>query len=442
MKSISEAPFAAPSTTLNANHTHQEITSKFDASVTDFNSPTLTDVWESDDFVEVLVSTGTTNWTVLYTYDVSNPPAPTGSTNIIDLDVYAGQQVRFAFRAVSGATDGADDTDFFVDNFEIRLTPSCVQPVVALSTVTPNCGSFEFSVDVDVTDLGDTTAAFITDGVTNWPVTVTGVISVGPFTSGSNVTLTLEHGTDSACDLPLGSFTYTCPPVNDDLCNAIPLTIGAPTTGSDYTLAGATAETNEPVATCFNGGINGSVWFSFVAPSTDVEVTTDFAGGTLTDDDTEIAVYDATGVTCSDLSTLPAEIDCNQDGTAPVNTIYSSYLALSGLTPGTTYYVQVDMWGSATAGSFGIQVNDLLSTDDFSANEFVAYPNPVKDVLTLEYSSDITSIRVINMLGQEVLAKTMNATSTQVDMSQLAAGTYLVNVTSGEIQKTIKVVKQ
>ena len=46
------------------------------------------------------------------------------------------------------------------------------------------------------------------------------------------------------------------------------------------------------------------------------------------------------------------------------------------------------------------------------------------------------------MLGQEVLTRTVNAASAQVDMSQLAAGTYLVNVTSGDVQKTIKVVKQ
>ena len=321
------------------------------------------------------------------------------------------------------------------------VAATCSPATIASSTIVPNCGTSQFTVDIDVTSLGDGTPS-ITDGTSNWTISGTGVITVGPFAFGS-VNLTVLHGSDNSCDFSLGNFTYTtCPPVNDDLCNAIALSIGAPATGTDYTLEGATAETNEPIPACFNGGINGSVWFSFVAPSTNVEVTTDFGGGTLTDDDTEIAVYDATGVNCSDLSTLPAAIDCNQDATAPVNTTYSSYLALSGLTPGTTYYIQVDMWGSATQGSFGIQVNDLLSTNNFDVNKFVAYPNPVKDILTLEYSSDITSVRVVNMLGQEVLAKTMNSTSTQVDMSQLAAGTYLVNVISGNVQKTIKVVKQ
>jgi hypothetical protein len=48
----------------------------------------------------------------------------------------------------------------------------------------------------------------------------------------------------------------------------------------------------------------------------------------------------------------------------------------------------------------------------------------------------------MNMIGQEVLSKNINATSSQVDMSQLSAGTYIVNVTVGDAIKTLKVVKQ
>ncbi|MDP5028401.1 MAG: T9SS type A sorting domain-containing protein, partial [Flavobacterium sp.] len=73
---------------------------------------------------------------------------------------------------------------------------------------------------------------------------------------------------------------------------------------------------------------------------------------------------------------------------------------------------------------------------------FSAYPNPVKDVLNISYTSEISSVRVINMIGQEVLSRNINATSSQVDMSHLSAGTYIVNVTVGDAIKTLKVVKQ
>jgi hypothetical protein len=46
------------------------------------------------------------------------------------------------------------------------------------------------------------------------------------------------------------------------------------------------------------------------------------------------------------------------------------------------------------------------------------------------------------MIGQEVISKNINETSSQIDMSQLSAGTYIVNVTVGDTIKTLKVVKQ
>ena len=58
------------------------------------------------------------------------------------------------------------------------------------------------------------------------------------------------------------------------------------------------------------------------------------------------------------------------------------------------------------------------------------------------YSSEISSVRVMNLLGQEVITREVNATSTQIDMSQLSSGAYIVNVTVGDTIKTIKVVKQ
>jgi hypothetical protein len=102
---------------------------KFDAALTQWNGTTApTTPWDADDRVEVLVASNLTNWTVLHTYNNANAPAATGTPNIIDLDAYNGQTVRFAYRVVSGATDGSDDTDFFVDNFEIRISPACPQP--------------------------------------------------------------------------------------------------------------------------------------------------------------------------------------------------------------------------------------------------------------------------------------------------------------------------
>ena len=104
---------------------------KFDVALTQRNETSVpTTSWDAGDGMQVLVSTtGYTNWSMLYTVDNSNQPPPTGSPIIINLDAYASQTIRIAYRIVSGTTDGNDDTDIFVDNFQLRLAPLCNGPL-------------------------------------------------------------------------------------------------------------------------------------------------------------------------------------------------------------------------------------------------------------------------------------------------------------------------
>ncbi|CAM4382990.1 T9SS-dependent choice-of-anchor J family protein [Flavobacterium terrigena] len=100
---------------------------KFDAAANQYGSTNApSPAWEADDSIEVLVSTtGNTNWTVLHTYNDGNQPGNTATSLAIDLDAYASQTVKFAFRAVEGTADGGADIDFSIDNFQVRLTPTC-----------------------------------------------------------------------------------------------------------------------------------------------------------------------------------------------------------------------------------------------------------------------------------------------------------------------------
>ncbi len=99
---------------------------KYNVGATQFASTTaLTTAWEADDFVELLVSTtGTTNWTVLKTYNSANVPSNLGQIDDVDLTAYNGQTIRLAFRAFEGASNGLADIDFFVDNVTLELKPN------------------------------------------------------------------------------------------------------------------------------------------------------------------------------------------------------------------------------------------------------------------------------------------------------------------------------
>lgn len=307
-------------------------------------------------------------------------------------------------------------------DYTVNIIAATCTPASATATVVPACGTAQFSVDVNVTALGSGTPS-ITDGTTTWPVTAIGVVNVGPFADASSVTLTLLHGSDATCNLPLGSFTYSCPPANDDCANAIAIS-AMPYTNSQN----ASAATGPVVSTC--AGMNDGVWYTVVGNGADIIV--ELSG--VTGWDPEIGVY--TG-SCGTF-TCVGSVDDDGTGGGETYTITAS-------TAGTTYFINLGHYNDfsdSPEGPLTLNVTTTLSSGSFDNANFVAYPNPVKDIFNVSYSSEISSVRVMNLLGQEVITREVNATSTQIDMSQLSSGAYIVNVTVGDTIKTIKVVKQ
>jgi hypothetical protein len=232
------------------------------------------------------------------------------------------------------------------------------------------------------------------------------------------------------------------PPANDECAAAIALTVddtfcnGTNTNGNNI---GAT-DSGVDAAVCFNYGEN-DVWYSFVAPNdtATVDISTDFLGGTL--QDTEVALYEGT---CGAL----VELDCDNDGgvvTQPNGFSWNSLITDTAVTAGQTYYIRVSGYSDTQVGSFCLSVarNQLLANNTFDNNSFSYYPNPVKNVLNLSYSQDISNVEVYNLLGQKMSANTIGANLGQVDMSGLASGTYVVKVTAADNQtKTIRVIKE
>jgi Secretion system C-terminal sorting domain len=150
-------------------------------------------------------------------------------------------------------------------------------------------------------------------------------------------------------------------PANDNVCDAIEL----PVDGSiaNYTNTDASTEDLEPIPDitidCITGWcdpyVNFSVWFTFIAPASgEVTINLCLPGSY----DTQLAVYEATD--CSNFSTFTF-IGANDNSPEYCeNANYASFLNLTDLTPGTTYYVQVDPFtvNPAEATSFNIQISD------------------------------------------------------------------------------------
>jgi len=83
--------------------------------------------------------------------------------------------------------------------------------------------------------------------------------------------------------------------------------------------------------------------------------------------------------------------------------------------------------------------------NDFSAM-VRAYPNPVQDMLNIEFGSHYKRIKVTvtNMLGQKVIAKNfINVNEIQLDFQDYAKGVYQVNIDNGNnLQSVLKLIRQ
>jgi type IX secretion system substrate protein len=118
------------------------------------------------------------------------------------------------------------------------------------------------------------------------------------------------------------------------------------------------------------------------------------------------------------------------------------------LVNGVTYYAESTNEAGCPStdrnagGRLAITVTQsTLGTPALTNSGLIIAPNPVKDVLSIDSKQNITSVEVYNLIGQRVLNALPNTQQTQINMSALSAGTYMMKVTAGNSVKTVKVVK-
>lgn len=234
-----------------------------------------------------------------------------------------------------------------------------------------------------------------------------------------------------------GPFNFTTLPVevgNDDCETAIALTAG--TTFEEHavigTNVGATKTIGAPNPTCAIFGFGGDVWYSVVVPP-DGKVTLEVRqdpGSTFVD-----SGLTAFSGSCGSLTTIACSDDEGIGG--------FSLLNLTGLTPGDTIYARIWEYGNDSFGTFQFSAySTTLSSSNFEKVNLKLYPNPVKNILNISHEKNISSVVVLNVLGQEVMRRPTNATEVQIDMSRLSVGTYFIKIGSDNQVKTIKVIKE
>lgn len=89
-------------------------------------------------------------------------------------------------------------------------------------------------------------------------------------------------------------------------------------------------------------------------------------------------------------------------------------------------------WGAAGAkfDNFSVTCTSCtLSVENENAFEFGMYPNPVANDLTISTEEELSSVSIIDLIGQEVKS-VQGAINGSIDVSNLASGMYVVRLTA------------
>jgi hypothetical protein len=146
-------------------------------------------------------------------------------------------------------------------------------------------------------------------------------------------------------------------------------------------------------------------------------------------------------------NTLPPTATINGDltgsGINDINPVNRFYLSQDAVT--TTPSIDIDeirigsTWASVTPKSIATGTSDIFS-ERIGAT---IYPNPVKDVMKVDLkSADISTMDIFNLTGSRVMTKEVFQGITNVDLSSLPDGMYVVSFKGAGVSYIKKFIKK
>ena len=118
-----------------------------------------------------------------------------------------------------------------------------------------------------------------------------------------------------------------------------------------------------------------------------------------------------------------------------------------GLIPGVSYdaYIQTDCGGNNNISDVVGPVTfttTALGVNDIDVTTFVFAPNPADGDVSIVSTTEITTLQIVNMLGQNVLSITPNSKEFTIDVSGLSSGAYFINAITNGVTTTKKLIRK
>ncbi len=317
-----------------------------------------------------------------------------------------------------------------VDDFQLKVTPPCTPPAAP----TANAQSFCVNTGASVANLvatGTGTITWYADAAATTALASTTLLSSGTYYVGQTLT---------NCQSPITPVVVTLTtPVVPIFTPVAPICAGSAPVMLPPFSVNQIAGTWSPAMV--DTMTTGTYLFTpnagqCAAPATQTIIVTSTSAPSGASTQTFI-----NGQTVGDLVAVGTAIvwyTSANDAAVGTNPIPFT----TALVDGTTYYATQTVGNCTSMTSLAVTVIVTLATDGFDSKAFTYYPNPVKDVLSISYTKAISEVRIYTIIGQEVAVKSVNATQSEIDLSNLPSGTYMVKVTSDNQTKTIKVIKE
>ena len=87
-------------------------------------------------------------------------------------------------------------------------------------------------------------------------------------------------------------------------------------------------------------------------------------------------------------------------------------------------------------------VCNVVSVTDLDQFDLSLFPNPTTNAVTIKANSEIKSVGILNILGQEVLQKSPISNAATLNVSNLEPGTYFIKVQIAQRTGVYKLVKE
>ena len=295
----------------------------------------------------------------------------------------------------------------------------------------------------------------------------TTVTTISPDVAGDAVTVTFTYvdiesstgtGTQDGCwdfltiyNGPDTSF----PILAQTLCGEESGDGGQPSNPDSVLSVGSTYSSTDPSGSLTfvftsDGSVQETGWAAdvtcapIVIPCPEVE---NFAVSNITETTADLTWDAAEGAIFYDWAVFIAGADIEVDNPVAFENTTATTATAQGLIPGVSYdaYIQTDCGGNNNVSDVVGPITfttTALGVNDVDVTTFVFAPNPADGNVNIVATTAITTLQIVNMLGQNVLSITPNSKEFTIDVSGLSSGAYFINAITNGVTTTKKLIRK